>query len=187
MSPALPLAAAAATCTQPWRTRPYRETLALPDGRQVLLRPAHQSDADALARFFAALSTQSRLLRFHGAVNRVPDHALHLLTTQVPERHVALVAVGHTDDGLPVLLAEARYAVEDPGQAEFAVAVADAWQHQGLGRALLQRLALHARASGLRTLRGSVVPGNAPMLRLLDGLGAELQNDAAGVQAFIAL
>lgn len=174
-------------CAQRWRTQPYRETLALHDGRRVLLRPVHHSDAAALALFFAALSPRARLLRFHGAVNRLPDLVLQSMTTQVPARHIALVALGTTDDGVQQLLAEARYAISDDGEAEFAVAVADAWQRQGLGRALVQRLAVHARASGLRRLHGSVLPGNEPMLQLMAGLGAGLHNDGAVVEARLAL
>ncbi len=130
------------SCWRAARARPYRETLRLRDGRTAWLRLAHHSDADALQRFFSALSPRSRLLRFHGAVNRVPEDVLDSLTTQVPHRHLALVALTDTDDGIRHLLAEARYAVDGDGRAEFAVAVADAWQGQRLGRALLQRLAI---------------------------------------------
>lgn len=162
-------------CAQAWRTRPYREALQLRDGRRVTLRPAHRSDAGALQAFFAALSPRSRLMRFHGVVNRIPDGVLRDFTTQVPQRHVALVAMTETDDGLPALLAEARYVVDaDTRCAEFALAVADDWQGQGLGRALLQRLALHARAEGLAMLEGSVRPDNEPVLALVRGLGATL-------------
>lgn len=177
-------------CTQRWRLQPYRETLTLRDGRRVLLRPAHHSDAAALALFFAALSPRARLLRFHGAVNRLPDRVLQSMTTQVPASHIALVALATTDDGLRQVLAEARYAIDksgDEGHAEFAVAVADAWQRQGLGRALVQRLAVHARASGLQRLHGSVLPGNEPMLQLMAGLGAGLHDDGAVVEARLAL
>jgi GNAT superfamily N-acetyltransferase len=175
------------SCAQRWRDQPYRETLTLRDGRAVLLRPAHRSDADALQRFFASLSPRARLLRFHGAVNRLPDNALQMLTTQVAQRHVALVATTHTDDGARTLLAEARYAVREEGEAEFAVTVADNWQGQGLGRALLQRLAVHARASGIQQLTGSVMPGNEPMLGLMTRLGAQLQSGHAEVTARMRL
>lgn len=176
-------------CAGAWRQRPYRETLALRDGRRVLLRPMHRSDADALQLFFTTLSPSSRLLRFHGAVNRLPEAALRSMTTLVPQRHVALVALAHTDDGLRRLLAEARYVIDDdaPAQAEFALAVADGWQGQGLGRALLQRLAMHARSEGVQQLLGSVVPGNQAMLGLGHALGASLHSDGAEVRLQITL
>ena len=169
-------------CVRALAGRPYREALRLRDGRQVTLRPAHHSDAPALRQFFfGSLSPRARLLRFHGAINQLPDSALRAMTTQIPQRHVALVALTHTDDGLKPLLAEARYVVGEHGEAEFAVAVADAWQGQGLGRALLQRLAAHARSEGIATLHGAVVPGNEPMLRLMGSLGADLQGHAPEV------
>lgn len=170
-------------CAQHGRQQPYRETLVLRDGRAVLLRPMHRSDAPALQRFFAQLSPQSRLQRFHGAVNRLPEAALRHLSTQVAQRHVALVALAPTDDGVMALIAEARYAVEREGEAEFALSVADAWQGQGLGRALLQRLAVHASASGIRQLVGSIVPGNETMLALMRSTGAVLQAQGSEVVA----
>jgi RimJ/RimL family protein N-acetyltransferase len=174
--------ATGAACPRRGAERPYRETLALRGGSRVLLRPAHHRDAAALQRFFALLSPRSRLLRFHGALNRLPEAAARSMSTQVAARHVALVAVG--DDG--ELCAEARYAV-DGHHAEFGIAVADAQQGQGLGRALLLRLAVHARESGIHTLVGSVMPGNEPMLALLHALGAELRSQGAEVRGTLAL
>jgi acetyltransferase len=182
---ALPIGAG---CVRAWRDRPYRETLALRDGRCVTLRPAHHGDAPALRQFFfGSLSPRARLLRFHGAINQLPDSTLRAMTTQVPQRHVALVALATTDDGLQHLLAEARYVVEDEGEAEFAIAVADAWQGQGLGRALVRRLAAHARAEGVPVLHGAVVPGNEPMLRLMHSLGAQLHGHAPEVKVRLPL
>lgn len=175
------------SCVGAWRHRPYREAIALRDGRSVTLRPVHRSDADGLQQFFGSLSPRSRLLRFHGAVNRLPEQVLSSMTTQVPQRHVALVAVAHTDDGLPRLLAEARYVVDDDGSAEFALAVADAWQGQGLGRALLRRLAAHARFEGVQLLEGSVLPGNEAMLKLAGDLGAQLHGHGAEVKVLLGL
>jgi GNAT superfamily N-acetyltransferase len=170
-----------------WRTRPYREALSLRDGRQVTLRPMHHSDAPQLRRhFLCGLSDHSRLLRFHGVVNHFPDNTLRALTTQAAGR-VALTAVATTDDGLPRLLAEARYVVDGARVAEFAVSVADAWQRQGLGRALLQRLAVHARSTGIGLLHGSVVPDNAAMLGLAFGLGAEVEGHAGEVMVRLPL
>lgn len=177
-----------ADCARAWRNKPYRETLTLRDGRRVMLRPIHRSDAPALQRlFFRGLSPRARLLRFHGVVNDMPEAALRALTTQVPRRHVALAAVTTTNDGLSTLLAEARYAVDDDGEAEFAVAVADAWQGHGLGRALLLRLAAHARTEGIAMLNGAVVPGNEPMLRLMRSLGAEVLGCAPEVTVRLVL
>lgn len=177
-------------CSGAWQRGRYRERELLRDGRSVLLRPAHHGDAALLQSFFAELSPRSRLLRFHGAVNGLSDAEACMLSTQVASRHVALVALADRPDGLPELCAEARYAVDeglDAGEVEFGIAVADEWQQLGLGRALLTRLAIHARASGYSRLRGSVMPGNEPMLALLWTLGAELRGNGAEVRGMITL
>jgi acetyltransferase len=171
-------------CGQPWpadeprRPGPLRsESLALRNGRQVTLRPVRPDDAAATQRFIASLSPRSRLLRFHGAVNQVPAAVLREMTDVDQQRHVALVAEALTDDGLPRLVAEARYVLDEDGQAEFAVAVADDWQRLGLARALLRRLGRHAQRHGAGGLHGSVMAGNEPMLALMREFGADFRQD----------
>jgi acetyltransferase len=176
-------------CAGGWRERPYREMLVLREGRVVTLRPAHHSDKNALQSFFATLSPRSRLLRFHGGVNELPDAVLRAFTTQVPCQHVALVAMAAAHDGQQCLVAEARYVadVAAPGRAEFALTVADGWQGLGLGGALLRRLATHAASEGLEVLDGRVIAGNVWMLGLLRGLGASLRSEGAEVHAALPL
>lgn len=187
--PPLAITDAQGRCTGAWQASRYRERLLMRDGRSLRLRPAHHGDAPLLQRFFAELSPRSRLLRFHGAIRHLPDAAARQLSTQIAARHVALVALADGPDGEPLLCAEARYAIEPEraDEAEFGIAVADDWQQLGLGRALLLRLALHARTSGVQRLRGSVMAGNEPMLALMRELGAELRSDAAEVQGVIRL
>ena len=176
-------------CARAWRERPYRETLALREGHVVTLRPAHRSDKSALQGFFATLSPRSRLLRFHGTVNQLPDAVLRAFTTQVSGQHMALVAMADAHDGPPRLVAEARYVADAgaPGHAEFALTVADGWQGLGLGRALLRRLATHGANEGLEVLEGGVMAGNEPMLSLLRGLGASFSSRGSEVRATLAL
>lgn len=177
-------------CGGAWQRGRYRERVLLRDGRSVLLRPAHHGDAALLQSFFAELSPRSRLLRFHGAVNGLSDAEARMMSTQVASQHVALVALADRPDGLPELCAEARYAVDEGlngDEVEFGIAVADEWQQLGLGRALLTRLAIHARANGFSRLRGSVMPGNEPMLSLLRALGAELRGNGAEMRGTISL
>jgi ribosomal protein S18 acetylase RimI-like enzyme len=84
----------------------------------------------------------------------------------------------------------ARYIIMDdePEVAEFAVTVVDDYQGRGIGRLLLSRLADHARKAGLKTLRGYVRRDNAPMLALLDKIGARIRDgDSSVVTADIEL
>lgn len=153
------------------------ESLRLADGRCARLRPIEPRDADAAQAFVAALAPRTRRWRFHGALKRLPADALRQMTSIDFRRHVALVAEAGCSDGAARLVADARYVCDDRGEAEFAVVVADDWQGLGLGRALMQRLARHARAQGVAALRGAVLADNAPMLALMQRLGARLRRD----------
>lgn len=165
----------------PYRIHRYPSVLidrvTLADGRRVTVRPVLPQDAEAEQSFISALSRHSRRLRFHGAVNQLPEATLRGMTVIDYRDHVALVAeVVDAEDGLR-LVADARYAINEAGIAEFAIAVADDWQHVGLGRTLLQRLACFARGQGIERLEGAVMAGNAPMLGLMRRWGASLRAD----------
>ncbi len=166
------------------------EQVTLRNGRPVTLRPVRPDDAVAEHRLLTTLlSPRSRLLRFHGAVNLLPSTVLRSMTDIDQQQHVALVGESATDDGALLLVADARYVrdPQDPASAEFAVAVADDWQRLGLARALLQRLAAHAQARGVRDLRGSVMAGNEPMLALMRRLGAAMRADPGDASTLTVL
>jgi GNAT superfamily N-acetyltransferase len=64
--------------------------------------------------------------------------------------------------------------------AEVAVAVADDFQHRGIGRRLLAAGVHWALAAGFTTLTASACIGNAPIHRLLWGLGRPTDVSHAG-------
>lgn len=158
--------------------------LRLADGRALRVSPLHADDADAEQAFVAALSRTSRYRRFHIGWPQLPARLLAQMVDVDQVRHVALAA--RTAQGL--IVADARY-VRDaddawPGAgAEFAIAVADDWQGQGLASQLLVRLARHAVAQGVAWLHGGVLWDNRPMVHLVQRLGGTLhaQHDDPGV------
>lgn len=148
---------------------PEPDSVVLSGGRRLRLRAIRPSDAEAERAFFNGLSLDSRHQRFHVGMAAIGPGLLRQLVETDPQRHVALVA---ESEGRVV--ADARYVIEAgrPEAAEFAIAVADAWQGLGLGRALLEELQRRARAQGLSELYGDVLPDNHRMRSLLLGLGA---------------
>jgi acetyltransferase len=183
-------AALAPAGVAPYRIHRYPSALidrvTLADSRVVTVRPVLPQDMDAEQSFVTGLSPQSRRLRFHGAVNTLPDSLLQAMTTIDYQQHVALVAESVDDAGDARLVADARYVVNDAGVAEFAVAVADDWQHIGLGRAMLKRLGRFAQRQGLREMEGAVVAGNEAMLALMRRWGARLRPDPEDADVLIA-
>jgi len=161
----------------PARRQPAGDTLIeLNDGRRVEFAPVNPQDAPAERAFVGALSLTSRYRRFHFGLRELSPEASRAMTEVDQHHHVAFVA--RPADGDATIVADARYVRRaDSAEAEFAIAVADDWQGAGLGRALLTRLAAHARANGVERLFGDVLWGNPAMLALVRSLGARLRRN----------
>jgi acetyltransferase len=89
---------------------------------------------------------------------------------------MALIAVVFADesqqDAREIEIGAARYAVSADGEtAEFAVAVADAWQGRGVGERLLRGLIEVAARRGLRWIEGDILANNLGMRALARKLG----------------
>jgi acetyltransferase len=157
----------------PLVARPYPEHLAgeiaLRDGSRVWLRPIRPEDAQRLQRFAEGLSEESRYQRFMYHLRELTPRMLERFTRLDYARELALVAL---DPRTQDFIAVGRYAPNDDGvSAEFGLAVADAWQRKGLGRALLARLCDAARDAGYAALHGHMLESNRPMLELCGSLG----------------
>lgn len=161
---------------------PARDTWALPGERWIRLRPIAATDAGAEQAFFRDLSLDSRHKRFHVGLRELSPALLALLTDVDQRLHRAWVAES-LQPGFPVV-ADSRYVrdAHHPWRAEFAVAVADAWQGHGLGRRLITHLAAHARQHGVRELYGDVLADNRRMLALMRDQGARLTSHPDGPQ-----
>ena len=122
-----------------------QRTATLRDGSTAVIRPVEPEDAGLLVDGFEALSDRSRYARFLTAVPRLPRHWVADLVDLDHRDREALGALDpETGEGIGV----ARYVRldDDPEEAEFAIAIADAWQGRGLGRVLLGELVDAARA-----------------------------------------
>jgi GNAT superfamily N-acetyltransferase len=179
------VSAAATLPGRPSAARPWRfpsvliDRLRLADGRELVVRPVLAFDAAAEQDFVRALSAGSRQRRFHVGLRELPPPVLRAMTDVDHDAHVAIVAEAIGEDDDATIVADARYVrgpTADLGrdEAEFAIAVADAWQGAGLGRALMKHLARHAARHGITRLVGDVLPGNAAMFAITGALGGRL-------------
>jgi acetyltransferase len=143
----------------------------LRDGRRVTMRPVLPQDAELEQSLVRSLSPDARYNRFFNPVRELPPELLAQMTQIDYQRHVAVVAESF-DGGVGRVIGEARYVVDDSGEAaEFAVVVADDWRRLGIAGRLLHALGRHACASGLKRLYGEVLASNAAMLAMLRRFG----------------
>ncbi len=149
----------------------------LRDGRAYTIRPIQAEDGERLQRFVRGLSEQSRYFRFISALNELSPRMLVRYTQIDYDRELALVAAlpGETDESI---IGVVRYLLNpDRRSCEFAIAIADEMQRQGLGTTLMQAIVEHARRRGLERIEGFVLAANAPMMRLMQALGFSVQTD----------
>jgi GNAT superfamily N-acetyltransferase len=145
----------------------------LRDGTRILVRPVLPEDRERLREGFARLSARSRYRRFLTALEHLSDQQVRSLTEIDYDDRMAWVAVDPSRPSLPGL-GVARYVrlAEEPAVAEAAVTVLDEYQGRGIGTILLRMLAGSAREHGIRSFRGYVLAENAPMMDILQDLGA---------------
>jgi acetyltransferase len=125
------------------------------------IRSIGPSDREAFQAFVQGMSQETRTNRFFSPVRELSPAILEALTEPDHRRHVGLIAL---EDGK--IVGEARYVqLGQSGRGEFAIAVTDRWQRQGIGAKLLGALQAAARSAGLLFLGGEVLRTNTPMLR----------------------
>ncbi|MGE5124466.1 MAG: GNAT family N-acetyltransferase [Acidobacteriaceae bacterium] len=149
------------------------ETVILKDNRQVIIRPIRADDATDLQDAFQRLSMQSIYLRFLSFKKELTDEEARQLATVDYTSRMAFVAINKENDHEGVV-GVARYAILDPQQpeiAEAAVVVGDEYQGLGLGKRLLLRLVIYARAKGIQRMQGNLQVGNDRMLLLIKRSG----------------
>jgi GNAT superfamily N-acetyltransferase len=152
----------------------------LVDGRHVLIRPVRPSDVAGNALFIEKLSPPSKHFLFLAGIAQLSDTALRQLCDPDYAHDMAYIALGldsktgETREQVGVC----RYAGADPVKgAEISVAVADAWQRQGLGKILLRHLVDYARAHGVARLYSVDAANNIRMRGLARGAGFTEQPD----------
>jgi GNAT superfamily N-acetyltransferase len=155
-----------------------------PDPSGLRIRRIRATDQGALADFYAGLSPDSRRLRFFSAGSGLgataastfchPDHAHEEGFVIVAEPSEGALAAGSIG---PRIVAHLCLEPTRDGDLEMAVAVADAFQRQGLGQRLLRAATAWAREHGFRRLKATILVDNVPMLRLLEATEGRVELD----------
>ena len=135
------------------------------------IRAITAADGDALTRFYAALSPDSFEARFHGAGGGIRGSVARYLCGPDHDHREGLVAEVVDASGIPVIIGHVCIEPTDPHSAEMAIAVADAWQRHGVGRAMLAEAIGWARVHGMDQLVASIRWGNGAILGLITSTG----------------
>ena len=155
----------------------YPRTVHLRGGTEVVLRPIRSEDAPALTRLYDRLSPESAYQRFFAVMRRLPPDWARILADVDHDRRAAIVALGPGGE----LVGVARYSVlVDPGEAEIALVVEDAWQGRGLGTILLAALLEHAESRGIPRFLAYVLADNHRMVRLIGRVGRVTEHSVSG-------
>ena len=147
------------------RLPPWHESIRLPNGREVLIRPIRPEDAAPLKASFALLEPDEVRNRFLHTVQELSDEDVQRLTHPDPAGEALVGAVGRV-----FLLPGTR-------DAEFSILVSKYIRAMGLGRHLILRLVRWARGQKVERLYGDVFDQNTPMLSLCESLGFTRQQD----------
>lgn len=146
-------------------------------GIALSVRPLRADDVPRARDFLGRLSPESLHRRALGVVKEVSDEQLAERVRQDWPRALALAVLRHAGPAGPddvaqaadgaELLGVARFAPSGrPQSGEFAIVVADAWQRQGVGSVLFERLVRAARSAGYRELVGTTYADNLEMIEL---------------------
>ena len=154
------------------------------DRDPVRVRAIHPTDALKLERFYAALSPESRRTRFF-SVGSALSHgqSVSFCTTDHDHREGFVAVVDGGPEGQERIVGHLCVEPDGADAAEVAIAVADEFQHRGVGQQLMAAGAAWARRERIARFTATMFASNARIHRLLVGLGlpARMRSVGGGV------
>jgi GNAT superfamily N-acetyltransferase len=141
----------------------------LRDGRKIEIRATKPEDRDEMMKAVGRTSDNSLYRRFFSPKRGFSEKEVNYFMDIDFVKQVALVVVLEEADR--PIIAGGRYIVFTPGIGELLFVVEDAYQHQGIGSALMRHIIAIARKAGLGKLHGEMLPGNEPALKMFERTG----------------
>ena len=142
----------------------------LRDGRPIEIRALRPTDEAGMLDAINHTNAESLRRRFFVTKREFSDKEKAFFLNADFVKHVALVAE-IDEDGRRTIVGGGRYIVTEPGRAEIAFVVIDAYQSLGLGTLLMRHLAALARSAGLKEVIADVLPENAAMRKVFSKFG----------------
>ena len=155
-------------------------------GKVVPVRELHVGHRSEIVNHLLLLDDEDRRLRFG---TQTPDEVIHRYVEQLDFNRD--VVFGVFDGNLRLIgmahLAYLPISKDQAHAAEFGVSVLPEGRAQGLGTALLQRSAVHARNSNIQTLYVHCLASNKAMMHLAQKAGMVVQYDSGDADAYLTL
>lgn len=154
-------------------------------GELVTIRPIRMTDAAMEAEFVRKLSPQTKHYRFFGGVRELSPAQVKFFCEADGRHSMAFVATIRKN-GRETEIGVGRYAPNSKADIrEMAVTIADEWQHQGLGKLLVEQLIASARDYGVKQLYSVELTDNVAMRDLAHDLGMSMVCDPDDVRQVI--
>lgn len=143
--------------------------LSLKGGVHVRIRPIQPEDAPMEKDFIERLGPQSDFSRFFGYFKEPSSEDLRSLCNIDYETQMALVALvsGAKESELEMIIGVARLIETTKNRAEFAIVVADEYQHLGLGTKLTEMLLDFSKNRGYDSVYAAILPENWIMIQMI--------------------
>jgi acetyltransferase len=150
------------------------------NGERVLLRPIRPEDEPLEEEMFRNLSRQSIYFRFFGYIPQV-NHKFLIRFTQIDyDREMAIIAE-LDKEGKKQMLGVVRLISDTWDEsAEFAIVVADPWQNNGLGAAMMDFILEIARVRNQKKIVAEVLITNRIMLLMFEKRGFQVKRGNNG-------
>ncbi len=160
----------------------YIKQAKLDNGIELTLRPIRPEDEPLEAELINTFSKETQRFRFFGYVS--VSHDMLVRYTQIDyDREIAIVAISHID-GVKKMLGVTRIIADAFSEsAEFAIAVGDPWQGQGLGTILMEYVLEIAKKRSIKKIFAHVLADNAIMIKLLDEQSFKMTRNGEEVYA----
>jgi acetyltransferase len=176
------IAPATGEATERLAIRPYpkewEQSIPLPNGRTLSLRPILPEDEPALQALVRRLSPEDIRRRFFRPLKEL-NHSMAAQLTQLDyDREIAFVLAEPGIAGKAVIWGVVNlYADPDREKAEYAILLDPTLRSLGLGALLMRYIIKYARKRGIQELFGEVLRENEPMLRLNQALGFSIESN----------
>lgn len=159
----------------------YIETWNLPDQTPISLRPIRPEDEPLLLQFHKDLSQETVRQRYLKALHyeeRIAHERLRRICFNDYDREIALVAERKISETDREILGVMRL-TKLPGtrEATFGLIVKDKWQHQGIGKKLMEKMLEIAKQEQIGRITAQMLKENFQMQKLCKRFGFHLSEE----------